>query len=97
MTSAMLIKIDEELKYRVQQIAVVRQRSVHWIIREAIREYVEREEKRETLRKDALQAWGIYQTNGKHLSHSEVDHWLASLERGDDAEIPLRHQSEAGY
>lgn len=97
MTSATLIKIDEQLKQRVQQIAATRQRSAHWIMREAIREYVEREEKRETLRKDALQAWGIYQTNGKHLSHAEADHWLADLERGDDAEIPVRHQSEAGY
>ncbi|MFS7189687.1 CopG family ribbon-helix-helix protein [Serratia proteamaculans] len=97
MTSATLIKIDEQLKQRVQQIAATRQRSAHWIMREAIREYLEREKKREALRKDALQAWGIYQTNGKHLSHAEVDHWLASLERGDDAEIPLRHQSEAGY
>ncbi|CAI1809165.1 CopG family ribbon-helix-helix protein [Serratia proteamaculans] len=97
MTSAMLIKIDEELKQRVQQIAATRQRSAHWIIREAIREYVEREEKRETLPKDALQAWGIYQTNGKHLSQEETNNWLVDLERGDDAEIPVRHQSEAGY
>jgi predicted transcriptional regulator len=51
MTSATSIKIDEQLKQRVQQIAATRQRSAHWLMREAIREYVEREEKREALRK----------------------------------------------
>lgn len=51
MTTATSIKIDDELKQRVQQITATRQRSAHWIMREAIREYVEREEKREALRK----------------------------------------------
>ncbi len=97
MTSATLIKIDEQLKQRVQQIAATRQRSAHWIMREAIREYVEREEKREALRKDALQAWEAYQANGRNLSQEETNNWLVDLERGDDAEIPVRHQSEAGY
>ncbi|WP_256346230.1 CopG family ribbon-helix-helix protein [Serratia liquefaciens] len=43
MTTAASIKIDDELKQRVQQIAATRQRGAHWIMREAIREYVERE------------------------------------------------------
>ncbi|CAI1770639.1 Uncharacterised protein [Serratia quinivorans] len=96
MTSATLIKIDVQLELRVQQIAAARQRSAHWIMREAIREYVEREEKREALRKDALQAWEAYQENGKFLTYADTDNWLAGLEKGDDAEIPFRHQSEAG-
>ncbi|MGO4746585.1 CopG family ribbon-helix-helix protein [Serratia quinivorans] len=91
MTTATSIKIDDELKQRVQQIAAAHQRSAHWIMREAIREYVEREEKREALRKDALQAWETYQTNGKHLSQDEADRWLADLEKGDDTEIPECH------
>jgi predicted transcriptional regulator len=91
MTSATSIKIDEQLKQRVQQIAATRQRSAHWIMREAIREYVEREEKREALRKDALQAWEAYQANGKHLSQEEANIWLADLEKGDDTEIPECH------
>ncbi|AMG99135.1 ribbon-helix-helix protein, CopG family [Serratia liquefaciens] len=91
MTTAASIKIDDELKQRVQQIAATRQRSAHWTMREAIREYVEREEKREALRKDALQAWEMYQTNGKHLTQDEADHWLANLEKGDDTEIPECH------
>jgi len=36
------VKIDDDLKSRVQRLANVRRRSAHWIMREAIRDYVER-------------------------------------------------------
>ncbi|HEI8867266.1 CopG family ribbon-helix-helix protein [Serratia sp. AKBS12] len=68
MAMVIAIKIVDALKQRVQQLAQTRQRSAHWIMREAIREYVEREEKREALRNDALQAWETYQANGRHLT-----------------------------
>jgi len=55
------LKLDDTLKERVQHLATVRDRSAHWVMREAIREYVEREEKRESFRQDALQAWENYQ------------------------------------
>ncbi|MDT3251941.1 CopG family ribbon-helix-helix protein [Serratia sp. root2] len=91
MATATSIKIDDELKQRVQHIAATHQRSAHWIMREAIREYVEREEKREAVRNDALQAWETYQANGKHLTQDEADGWLSDLEKGDDTEIPGCH------
>jgi len=84
------VKIDDELKSRVQHLADVRRRSAHWIMREAIRDYVEREEKRETLKQDGLQAWAAYQSNGLHLTQEEADDWLAKLE-GEDTELPKCH------
>jgi predicted transcriptional regulator len=44
------LKLDIEVKQRVQRLAVARRRSPHWLMREAIEEYVEREEKREQFR-----------------------------------------------
>ena len=41
------IKIDQDTKERVRRLAESRQRSPHWLILEAIRQYVDREEKRE--------------------------------------------------
>ncbi len=85
------VKIDDELKNRVQRLANVRRRSAHWIMREAIRDYVEREEKREAFKQDALDAWTAYQSNGQHLTLEEADAWLAKLEAGEDAELPECH------
>jgi predicted transcriptional regulator len=82
------LKLDVEVKERVQRLAVARRRSPHWLMREAIEEYVEREEKRERFRQDALSAWAQYQTTGLHVTAEDADAWLAKLEVGKDAAPP---------
>jgi predicted transcriptional regulator len=52
---------------------------------------VEREEKREQFRRDALAAWTHYQTNGLYVTAEEADTWLAKLEAGKDAAPPKCH------
>lgn len=86
MASATSIKLDDDMKRRVQHLAKARQRTSHWIMREAIAQYVKREEKRETLRLDTLRAWDEFQATGLHATAQEVDRWLESW--GTDAELP---------
>ena len=90
-TSTTSLKIDSELKERVQRLASLRRRSAHWVMREAVEQYVGREEKREKLRQDALAAWNHYQTTGLHATAEEADAWLAKLEAGEDAAAPSCH------
>jgi predicted transcriptional regulator len=85
------LKLDPEMKERVQRLAAVNRRTSHWIMREAIDEYVSREEKRQAFHKDAMAAWEQYQTTGLHLSAQEVDIWLEKLEVGEDAQLPECH------
>jgi predicted transcriptional regulator len=85
------LKLDQELKRRVQQLASARRRSAHWIMREAVEQYVSREEKREHFRQDALAAWNDFQATGLHATAEEADAWLAKLEAGEDAEAPACH------
>jgi predicted transcriptional regulator len=90
-SSSTSLKLDHELKERVQRLAAVRRRSAHWVMREAVEQYVGREEKRERLRQDALAAWNHYQSTGLHATAEEADAWLAKLEVGEDAETPECH------
>ncbi len=85
------LKLDPEMKERVQRLAEAQRRTPHWVMCEAVEQYVEREEKREQLRQDALAAWAHYQETGLHLSASEADLWLAKLEAGKDAKQPKCH------
>ena len=82
------IKIDEDIKARVKRLAEARQRTSHWLMREAITQYVEREERRETFRQDTLKAWEAYRATGMHVSAEQADTWLTKLEQGDDIEPP---------
>jgi predicted transcriptional regulator len=90
-TSTTSLKLDRAVKERVKRIATARRRTAHWILREAVEQYVEREEKREQLRQDALAAWFDYQETGRHLTLDEADAWLAKLEAGKRAPIPKCH------
>ena len=90
-TSTTSLKLDNELKERVQRLALVRRRSAHWVMREAVEQYVGREEQREKLRRDALAAWSHYQTTGLHATAEEADAWLARLEAGENAKAPACH------
>lgn len=92
MATATSIKLDDELKGRVQQLAEVRRRTPHWIMREAIAQYVEREEKREALRQDCIEAWEDYQATGLHATAEEVDAWLASWGNADELPAPVCHK-----
>jgi len=85
------IKIDEDTKARVKRLAEARHRTSHWLMREAITQYVEREEKREAFRQDTLKAWEAYRTTGLHVSADEADAWLVQLEAGNDTEPPACH------
>ncbi|MDZ7809380.1 MAG: CopG family ribbon-helix-helix protein [Arhodomonas sp.] len=71
------IKLDDDLKGRLQELAEARQRSAHWLMRDAIEQYVEREEKREAFKRDALRAWEEYQATGLYVNADEVETWLA--------------------
>lgn len=85
------VKLDPAIKERVQRLASARRRTPHWILREAVEQYVEREEKQERLRQEAQAAWTHYQATGLHATAEEADAWLATLEAGDDALPPKCH------
>lgn len=85
MASPTSLKLDDELKGRVQHLAEIRRRSSHWIMREAIAQYVEREEKREALRHDTFNAWEEYQATGLYATADEVEKWLSTWETDDES------------
>lgn len=85
------VKLDPAIRARVQRLAKARDRSAHYLMREAIAQYVEREEKRDALRQEALQAWAAFQATGLHATEAEADAWMARLEAGEDVAPPECH------
>jgi predicted transcriptional regulator len=90
-TRPIAVKLEQEIRDRIKRLADTRNRSTHWMLREAIQQYVEREEKRESFRQDGIRAWHEYQTSGLHVTQEEADTWLAKLESGEDTEPPACH------
>lgn len=92
MATATSIKLDDALKGRIQHLAEARRRTAHWIMREAIAQYVDREEKREALRQVTLKAWDEFQATGLHATADAVDTWLASWGTDDELPAPECHK-----
>lgn len=85
------VKLDPQLKVRLKRLAEVRNRAPHWLMREAIAQYVDREEKRQSMREDAIKAWEEYEATGLHVTGDEADAWLAKLEAGEEVDPPSAH------
>ena len=89
---AITLKIDDELKGRVQHLAGLRRRSPHWIMREAIEQYVEREEAHESFKQEALAFWTVYQETGRHRIGQDVRTWLNTWGTDAETELPNCHE-----
>lgn len=85
------IKLEDDLKDRIQSLAESKQRSAHWIMREAIREYVSREEARRSFDQAAIDALEEYQETGLHLTGEEVFAWLETWGTDEESEPPACH------
>jgi predicted transcriptional regulator len=90
-TRPVAVKLDQVIRDRLKRLADAKDRSTHWMLREAVTQFVEREEKREAFRQAGLQAWDEYQATGQHVTHDEADAWLAKLEAGGEAAVPECH------
>jgi predicted transcriptional regulator len=90
-TQPVAVKLDGDTRARIKHLADTRSRSMHWIMREAIRQYVDREEKREAFRLDAVVGLIDYELSGIHVTQEEADYWLGVLEAGRDVEQTKWH------
>jgi predicted transcriptional regulator len=90
-SSPISIRLPAELKERVQGLAAARRRSTNALVIQAVAAFVEREEKREAIRRECLAAHEHYRQTGLHVSHAEVKEWIAELRRGTKVEPPKCH------
>ncbi len=85
------VKLDDDLKSRVQQLAGLRQRSPHWIMREAIQQYVDREEARAKFDQHTLDSWKHFQETGLHITGDELFAWMDTWGTEDESGPPECH------
>lgn len=85
------VTLDDDLENRVQRLAQQRHCPPQVIMREAVQDYLEREEKRDAFKQEALDSWSLYQETGQHLTGQEVHDWLDKWGTEQEADIPPCH------
>lgn len=86
------IKLDADTKSRLHRLAEARQRSAHWLMQEAIRQYLEREEQLEQFRDEMQAAWEDYQETGLHVTSKEVFTWMETWFTDNESPVPKCHR-----
>jgi predicted transcriptional regulator len=82
------IKLDPDTKARLDALAIIEDRSPHWLMQTAILTYLDHAEYEHKLRQDAIAAYEDYQQTGLHLDGPTADAWMKELIAGIDAPIP---------
>jgi predicted transcriptional regulator len=88
MTETQGIKLDDQIRTRLKRLGEQRDRSPHWLMRTAIVEYLDREERYEQERQEDLARWEQYQLTGKAVSHKTVAKWLNETAKGKVRSCP---------
>jgi len=88
MSSTLGIKVDEAVRERLKALAEARRRTPHWLVKEALAQYLDREEAVERERVEDEARWERYVLTGEAVSHERARAWLSSLANGEDGECP---------
>ena len=90
--SPVSVKLDPEDRTRLSALATARKRSSHYLMREAVREYLTREELRQDFADEAEKALADYKKTGLHVTHAEIDAWAKSLGTRRPKRFPKWHK-----
>jgi len=76
------IKLDPATRERLKALAQRKDRATHWVIKQAIEEYLTREELAEAERAEDDARWQRYVTTGEAIPNAQVVAWLDELADG---------------
>lgn len=80
------VKLDPDAEARMKALAEMRRLAPDAMLREAIGEYLDREEAQQAFRAEALASLSAFREDGLHVTLEETEAWLDSW--GTDAETP---------
>jgi len=78
-TTTMGVKLDDETCTRLKKLGEAKQRSPHWLMKEAIRRYIEVEERYEQEKTEDLARYQAYLDTGTRITHEDMVMWLDEL------------------
>ena len=79
MSTTQGIKLDDDTNARLKALAKKRNRSAHWLMKDAIASYLEREEIYEREKAEDMARWENYLLTGKSHDGTEVESLLKDL------------------
>ncbi len=70
------VKLDDTIRERLKAVGTAKRRSTHWLMREAISQFLAREEEALKRARETAESWEHYQMTGEHVGHDAMTAWL---------------------
>lgn len=72
-------------------LAAVKKRTPHYLMREAIMEYIQREEARQNFIQAAEASYAQYKETGLHVTLDEFSAWVDEVQNDPSKPLPVCH------
>ncbi len=86
--SVMPVKLDEKTKKRLKSLGGKMDRSMHWLMKTAIEEYIDEQERYWREREEDMAEWKHYRLTGEGVSNKDVGAWLDSIGTPEETKFP---------
>lgn len=87
-TGTVTVKLGPSDRERIASLANLKKRTPHYLMKEAILEYVQREEARQNFIKAAQTSFEHYKETGLHITLDAFSTWVDELQNKPDAPLP---------
>ncbi len=85
------VKLAPSDRDRISSLATLKKRTPHYLMKEAILEYVQREEARQNFIKAAETSFEHYKETGLHITLDEFSAWVDDVQNKPNAPIAACH------
>jgi len=72
MSTTIGLKLDDETRERLKALGEIKDRSSHWIMKQAIADYLKREETSEREKQEDMKRWQAYQETGEFITNEDA-------------------------
>ena len=90
-TGSVTIKLDDADRERIAALATAKKRTPHYLMKEAILEYVKKEEARQNFIAAAETSFEHYKETGLHITLDEFSQWVDKVQEAPEAPVPACH------
>ena len=90
-TGSVTIKLDDADRKRIAALATAKKRTPHYLMKEAILEYVKKEEARQNFIAAAETSFEHYKETGLHITLDEFSQWVDKVQEAPEVPVPACH------
>ena len=90
-SGSVTIKLDAADRERIAALATAKKRTPHYLMKEAILDYVKKEEARQNFIAAAESSFEHYKETGLHITVDEFSQWVDKVQEAPETPVPACH------